>query len=148
MNIFLLIGMACGAALMYLLDPQGGKQRRTLLREQVAKAVSRSNKELPNRIQSIRGQAHRAFDIVNEAQSHLRNRPGSEQNLLEQIRTKVKQTVAKPDAIEITAHHGHITLSGSILAHEVQPLITEIKSMKGVAVVENRLTVHEEVLDL
>jgi uncharacterized membrane protein len=50
---------------------------------------------------------------------------------------------ASPRSIAVKVQNGHVTLSGPILAHEVDELIKFVSSMRHVANVENRLEVHE-----
>jgi hypothetical protein len=52
--------------------------------------------------------------------------------------------VSHPHALEVTAEQGRVTLSGPILAREVDELLSCVSRVRGVADVENRLEVHEE----
>jgi uncharacterized membrane protein len=52
--------------------------------------------------------------------------------------------VSHPSAITVTASGGVVTLSGPVLAHEVDDLLSATRAVRGVKDVENRLEVHTE----
>jgi hypothetical protein len=52
--------------------------------------------------------------------------------------------ISHPHAVEVTAYAGVVTLTGNVLAHEVQPFIASVKSIPGVRRVENQLEAHED----
>jgi hypothetical protein len=53
-----------------------------------------------------------------------------------------------PSAIEVMANNGRITLRGNILATEVQPIVSAVKTVPGVKRVENQLQVHEKAANI
>jgi osmotically-inducible protein OsmY len=52
--------------------------------------------------------------------------------------------ISHPGAIEVTARSGRVTLSGPILADEVDRLIARVALVSGVSDVVNRLEVHQD----
>lgn len=67
--VALLAGLGTGAVLMYLLDPDRGNRRRSLIRDKVVKlnrqtqhAVSGKVKDMSNRAKGLLHEAKSAFD--------------------------------------------------------------------------------------
>jgi uncharacterized membrane protein len=75
--------------------------------------------------------------------SFFKRRPASDPVLVERVRSKMGRYVAHPGAVEVSAFGGHVTLSGSIFAHEREELIEAVSSVTGVSEVFDELTVYE-----
>lgn len=134
-----LLGAGVGAALMYFFDPDRGRRRRALVRDQAAHAGHRMQGALEAG----------ARDLRNRAQGYgaaLRSgaEPPSDQVLEERVRARIGRVVSHPSSIEVKATQGRVTLSGPVLAHEVGLLIDRVLDVPGVQDVENRLAVHRE----
>jgi hypothetical protein len=146
MNILsILLGAFGGAGLMYLLDPQWGKRRRAMLRDQMVKYWNRAG----NTVDGLSAESrNRAQGIIAEARHRLSNEPVANEILVARVRSEMGRFVSHPKVIEVIANDGQVVLSGSILANELQPLLGAIKSLQGVHNVENRLRVYEYASDL
>lgn len=134
-----LLGAGVGATLMYFFDPDRGRRRRALMRDQAAHAGHRMQdameagaRDLRNRAQGY-GASLRAYD-----------EPVSDHVLEERVRACIGRVVSHPSSIEVKATQGSIVLSGPVLAHEVGLLIDRVLDVAGVQEVENRLEVHPE----
>lgn len=112
-------GLALGAGLMYLLDPDEGKSRRATLRDQLSRARA--------------GGRGFAGDAIHD--------PG--EGIAERVRAKLGGYVSHPGAISVEARDGSITLSGPILRGEAEALISAVSSVRGVREVLNRLEPHD-----
>jgi hypothetical protein len=66
--------------------------------------------------------------------------------LAERVRSKMGRYVSHPGSFHVTAHDGHVILTGTILSHQEPNLLAAIASVPGVTAVENRLEVcdHSE----
>lgn len=135
----LFLGAGTGAILMYFFDPERGRRRRALLRDQATHAghrmqgvVEAGTHDLRNRAQGY-GAAMRAS-----------REPPSDHVLEERVRACIGRVVSHPSSLEAKAAQGRITLSGPVLAHEVPLLIDRVLDVPGVQDVENRLEVHRE----
>jgi uncharacterized membrane protein len=135
-----LTSLALGATLMYYLDPQAGRRRRALLRDQFAHAgrILREGRRV-----TARDIANRACGLWAEATRWLRAEPGSDAGLVERVRAKLGRVVSHPHAVRVTASDGRIELTGPILAREVAPLLESVRGIPGVLDVHNALTAHE-----
>jgi hypothetical protein len=136
----LLIGAAVGGAAMYLLDPEHGRRRRALLRDQAVRAQSDVRDVLDA---GTRDLSNRATALSGRARSLFRRRKATDEVLAQRVRSKMGRYVAHPGAVEVTAAGGEVELSGSILSHEHSDLIDAISQVDGVTDVIDRLTVYE-----
>ena len=135
-------GIGLGAALMYILDPDRGRRRRALARDQFVSAGRR----LPDAVgATARDLSNRTRGIAAEVGSMLSSEEEvSDEVLVARVRSKLGRVVSHPHAVGVTVEQGRVTLSGPILADEVDDLLSCVSRVRGVADVENRLEVHEE----
>ena len=132
-GLTLIGGIGFGAGLMYLLDPHGGRRRRALVRDQVAHVLYLAG-DLSQRVQGF----------VAELSSRLSSQPVPDAVLVARVRSKIGHVTPHPSSIEVTVDHGHVTLRGPILAHEVDDLLAAVSAVRGVTAVGNQLEVHEQ----
>lgn len=137
----LIAGALIGAAAMYLLDPDKGKRRRAVTRDklrslaaQYADFAGKASRDLSHRLQGVRAQVRRPSRD---------QAPPDDLVLIERARSRMGRVVSHPHAIQIGANGGRLTLSGPILAEEVQALLHAIRSVPGVSTVDDHLDVHE-----
>jgi len=137
----LIVGALMGAAAMYLLDPDKGKRRRAVARDklrslgaQYADFAGKARRDFSHRLQGVRAQVRRP--LRDDA-------PPDDLVLIERALSKMGRAVSHPHAIQIGANGGRLTLSGPILADEVDALLRAIRAVPGVASVDNHLDVHE-----
>src|SRR5690606_11537497 len=70
--------------------------------------------------------------------------PVSDQILEARVRAQLGRLVSHPHSISVSASDGRITLSGPILADEVEHLLDRVAAIRGVKAVENALEIHEQ----
>ena len=142
-----LLGTAgLGAGLMYLFDPDRGKRRRALVRNE-AVHISRITGDAAGKTRrDVRNHLLGAFAEVESL--FLKNGPVSNDVLEARVRSKLGRVVSHPSAVEVKAVDGLIILTGQILANEVHPLLDSVVSIKGVENIENRLEAHEGADDI
>jgi osmotically-inducible protein OsmY len=132
------LGMALGAGLTYLLDPDRGGRRRALVRDQLVHAEH----ELEDRTRAgVRHARNRATGLAHEAQARLVERDVDDRVLEERVRSEIGRDLTNPSAVEVLASGGRVTLAGSIPADEVQDVIRKTRSVRGVEQVDNRFDV-------
>jgi len=133
-----LTGLSAGA--MYFFDPDVGKRRRSLVRDQVnhwlnkvGDAVDVGSRDLENRLHGL------ACEF-----QHLMGRRDSSDDVVEaRVRTKLGRYSSHPRAIEVAVRDGVVTLSGPSLTDEVDEVVSAVKAVEGVKEVENRMSVHQ-----
>jgi len=143
MSIFAILFFALsGAGLMYFLDPQGGHRRRALMRDQAVKALNRTGDNLTGLTKEVK---NRAQGVVAQTTSRLEKKEEPlDETLIAQVRSRMGRIVSYPSAVEVNVNNGTVTLSGAILANEVEPLMREVRSIAGVSAVDNQLQVYED----
>jgi uncharacterized membrane protein len=135
-----LTGAALGAAAMYLFDPDKGRRRRALLRDQL---VSGAN-HLDDAVDVIaRDLAHRAQGVLADARSTFTHEQVSDEVLSERVRAKLGRLVSHPGAIDTQVDQGRVRLSGPVLTHEHRDLLEGIRSVRGIVGLEDRLEPHK-----
>lgn len=132
-------GLAIGASLMYILDPDRGTRRRAMVRDKAVRAMHTSQDFLGKASRDLR---HRTSGIVAKARHRFRHLTAPDDVLVERVRSKMGRYVSHPHAIEVTADDGFVTLRGPILESEAGPLIRAIESLPGVKVVDSQLERH------
>lgn len=138
--ITLLIGSLAGAGLMFFIDPQQGKRRRALLRDQFVKLQNTASEQIEATTEMT---ADRVRGAVAETKKRISPEEVSDETLVAQIRSEMGRYVSHPGSVEVTASNGVVTLTGDILASELEPFVAKVKSMPSVSEVDNRLQAHE-----
>lgn len=139
--VTLLAGIGVGAGLMYMLDPDRGRRRRAITKDQIAHVITKTPdvvgstaRDLRNRVQGVAAQVSNLF-TEHEA---------SDDVLQARIRSKLGRVVSHPSSIEVNCKDGVVGLKGPILADEVDELLSCIESITGVSGIENKLEVHKQ----
>lgn len=134
-------GLGIGAGLMYVFDPERGKRRRAQMSDKVRHianvtddAIGKTSRDLANRVTGI----------VAQAESLFMNGEAPDEVLVARVRSKLGRVVSHPSSIKVAAAAGQVTLTGPVLAREVQGLLTSVSGIKGVIGVENLLEVHDQ----
>jgi uncharacterized membrane protein len=140
---FWLLAAGLGAGFMYLLDPQNGRRRRALLRDQLThvQRLMRAARRVTARDLAGRGAGLRARLARRFNGEHAAAAP--EAALTDRIRAKLGRVVSHPHAVHVTALDGRVTVSGPILAAEAPRLLACIRSVPGVHDVDDQLQIHE-----
>jgi hypothetical protein len=138
-----LVGLSVGAGLMYILDPDKGRRRRALVRDQGLRLIDAMG-DLGDRLEGITELVtDRVRGIAYETQTRLQNEVVPDDVLIERVRAKLGRVVSHPRAIIVTINQGRVTLGGPILAQEVGRLLTTVRLVRGVKQVENQLEIYE-----
>jgi len=130
-----------GAGLMYMFDPDRGRRRRALARDQMAHAARMLARATGA---TSRDLTHRIYGAMAESGNLFRREEISDDVLTDRVRARIGRSVSHPHAISVTVNNGHVSLSGPVLAHEASRLLSGVSSTPGVKGVENVLTVHTE----
>ncbi len=135
----LLTGVIVGAGAMYLLDPDRGARRRSLLRDQgihvghkLGDGLAATARDTRNRTLGVRAQFRQRFS---------RQQPDDEV-LHDRVRSALGRLVSHPGAVTVTAFDGRVTLGGQVLEHELDPLLRGVARVRGVREVQNELEIH------
>ncbi|HVL59613.1 MAG TPA: SRPBCC family protein [Burkholderiaceae bacterium] len=139
MTPMLLIGAALGGAAIYLLDPNNGRRRRALIRDQATRMRRRGGRVIEA---GVRDLAHRGAAIPHQVGSMLSREQVSDEKLVQRVRAKMGRYVGHPGAIEVSASEGRVTLRGDLLVHERDALVSALRKVSGVTEIDDQLTAH------
>jgi uncharacterized membrane protein len=135
-----LAAAALGGAAIYFFDPDRGRRRRALVRDQAVHALRVTRDTMDA---GARDMKNRSVGAMGRARSLFRRREAGEDVLVERVRAKLGRYVSHPGAIEVEAADGVVTLSGSVLRHEHRELLQAVCGVRGVQDVVDRLMVHK-----
>ena len=128
-----------GASMMYALDPGLGRRRRALVRDKAQAYWRRTGKFIS---QTARDARQRTYGLIAETRTQFRGADVPEDTVLvARVRAQIGHVVSQAGTVDVTAHQGRVTLSGSIATHEVEKLLSAVASVAGVTAVINRLEV-------
>ena len=113
----LLSGMLLGAGAMYLLDPDRGARRRSILRDKGVHASRLLATGLGTTARDVRNRSAGAAAAVG---SRLRRDAAGDQIVQERVRTALGRVVSHPSAVKTAVYDGRVFLSGPILQSEIQ----------------------------
>jgi uncharacterized membrane protein/ElaB/YqjD/DUF883 family membrane-anchored ribosome-binding protein len=134
-----------GAALMYFLDPGRGARRRAVARDKVAHALHKTGDAAETTGRDLR---NRAQGLVAEIRGRFEQEEVEDDVLVARVRAAMGRTISNPSSIAVTASDGQVTLSGPVLAREVDDLLSCVRSVRGVGDVVNQLAVHARADDV
>lgn len=135
----LIAGMVAGAGAMYLLDPDRGARRRSLLRDQ---SLHAGNKLSDGLAATARDARNRTVGAAAELRSRFRHDDVADEVLHDRVRAAIGRVVSHPSAIMVTVSQGRVTLTGHVLADEVDELVKRVGKVRGVGEVHNELGMH------
>jgi uncharacterized membrane protein len=135
----LLAGVVAGAGAMYLLDPDRGPRRRSLLRDQ---GIHLGHKLGDGLSATARDARNRTLGTAAELRARFRQEQADDEILHDRIRSAIGRVVTHPGAIEVVVTDGRVTLQGHVLADELDRLIERVEQVRGVSEVQNELEVH------
>lgn len=137
----LINGMLVGAGLMYYLDPDRGRRRRAVIRDQLVHYGHKADDAMDTAARDMR---NRAAGMAAEARSRVSRGDAPTQVLEARVRSELGWLVSHPGAVHVSVDEGgRVTLRGPVLASEAERLIAGVEAVKGVKDVIDRLDVHE-----
>jgi hypothetical protein len=134
-------GVTAGLGLMYFLDPDQGRRRRALVRDQMVHAAHRTGDAMDATSRDI---ANRAKGAVAELRGRFQHAEVSDDVLRDRVRARVGAVIGHASSIDVDVRDGRVSLRGPVLAHEVDRLLRRVSAVRGVVEVEDRLEVHAE----
>jgi uncharacterized membrane protein len=135
----LITGMVLGAGAMYLLDPDRGPRRRSLIRDQGVRVSHKIGDGLAATARDARNRTVGAAAVI---RSRFRHDQADDEILHERVRSAIGRVVSHPSAITVSVSDGRVVLTGHVLADEVEALISRVGGVRGVTEVRNELGIH------
>jgi hypothetical protein len=141
----LLSGVLLGAGAMYVLDPDRGAQRRSLLRD---KSIWVSRKVSEGVGSTARDVRNRSGGSAAALASKLKRDQAGDEIVQERVRSALGRVSSHPGAIEVSVYNRRVILRGQVPAAEVNSIIRSIGRVRGVREVENQLEVYQDTSKL
>jgi hypothetical protein len=138
--LLILAGAALGAGLMYVLDPTAGRRRRALARDKAVHLGHVASCSLRGTTIAARNKAR---GLAARVRSGFRRDEASDNQLEARVRSALGRAVSHPGAISVASRDGCVTLSGQVLASELDGLLSTVGAVRGITSVENHLQVHD-----
>lgn len=134
------IGFGLGLVAYALLDSRRGAARRAMLVDKTKSFGRELIDRTERRAQDLKW---RAQGSAHELKARMQEEDVPNHILEERVRAQLGRPVTHPRALDVRAEDGCITLSGPILAHEVDELLRRVGKVRGVREVRNQLEVHQ-----
>jgi hypothetical protein len=135
-NKGLIAGLGLGTGLMYFLDPDRGKRRRAMVRDQAARIARKTSRFADKAIRDV---ANRTHGLAIETESLFKREPISDAVLEARVQTRLGRLVSRPNHIQVSVSSGVVKLEGTVIPNEMSRVISGIAAMQGVTGVTNRL---------
>ncbi len=129
-------GVALGAGLMFLLDPSSGRRRRHLIFDKAMRGRREITEATDATMSRIRNKAR---GLVAETRSRFSAQDVDDSVLESRVRSSMGHVLSNAGAIAIQARGGVVTVSGPVLASEIDRLLSCISGVPGVHEVRSQL---------
>jgi CBS domain-containing protein len=136
-------GLGAGAALMFYLDPDRGRRRRALVRDQLTRTASGAAEAAESVRRDLSNQTRGA---VARLRRRYREKTVDDGVLVERVRSRLGRLLTQPRAIDVESLRGEVTVSGTAAADEVRSIVRAVKRVPGVRRVNNRLTTDRSLV--
>lgn len=138
-NATLAAGMALGAGIMYLLDPDRGSRRRALVRDKMVRAGKKMSEAADKRIRDLN---NRARGAVAERWARLREQEIGDEVLQERVCAQLGHVVSHPGSLVVNVEDGNVTVSGPVLMGEQENIRRRLEKTRGVKSFHVRVQEH------
>lgn len=141
----LVAGVVVGASAMYLLDPDRGARRRSLLRDRGVHAGHTIGRQVSAAARDTR---NRTAGLAARLEDRFRRDQAADEVIEDRARAALGRVVSHPAAVTVTASQGIVTLTGQVLGAEVSGLLLQVARVRGVNEVRNELEIHADADDV
>jgi osmotically-inducible protein OsmY len=134
------VGVALGAGLAYLFDPERGNRRRALIRDKMMWMSRKSGETAEAWAEDFKNRMYGTYAAL---RSSTDSTPVSDDVLAARVRSQLGRVISNARAIDVTSLNGTVTLSGPICADEESSALQTARNVRGVRDVENELEPFE-----
>jgi uncharacterized membrane protein len=135
-GLVLATGIGCGIG--YLFDPRSGRRRRAIARDKLVRAQGTAARTAGKIGRDLRNRAHGLMARTKRRQYG----EVPDEVLHDQIRSRLGRVVSHPAALHLTVSDGNVNLTGPILEEEVDSLLGELSSVRGIRSLDDNLEVY------
>jgi uncharacterized membrane protein len=137
--------LGIGAGLMYLYDPDRGRRRRALLRDQATSLANTTDDAMDKAVRDIQNRLRGTWA---ETRAMFSRDEAPDWVIEERVRAELGRISRHTGAIEVNSMAGRVALSGPILKTDVDRVISNISKVRGVKEVDTRMDIHETADDI
>lgn len=138
-------GLGLGAALMFFLDPRGGRGRRSGALRAVAHSVGVAGKAARGSARVVR---HGGGRVAARIGSSRAGTQPSDEAIAARVRAVLARSVSFPRSITVAVERGNVVLGGPVIAREVEGLLSRLRKVRGVRGVRSRMDAHDWAADV
>ncbi len=128
-GLSLFAGIAYGAGMMYLLDPDAGRRRRALVRDKIVRVRHEAQwwaeQQARNLMNNLRGN-------IAEFRARARETEVPDEHLERRVRAAIGHVTSHPGALEVIARDGHVTVRGPAFVGERERIEERLSKTRGV----------------
>jgi len=135
----MLRGGVAGALGMYLFDPDRGRRRRALLRDQLVHWLAVTGEELRTEWRDVRNRAEGAAAMLRRFTTPA---PTSDEAVAGRIRARLA-SLEQPGAIRVDVRDGRVHLGGPVLARDAERARRIVRHVRGANQLVDELDVHD-----
>jgi hypothetical protein len=137
-----IIAATVGGVAMYVFDPQTGRRRRSMLRDQFFGRGHDVERFLRRR---VRWTGDRLYGAAAQARAALDGgEPASDRRIADRVRAAMGRVVSAPGAIDVNVAAGNVLLTGHVMAGERDRLLAAVADVQGVERVSDQLAAYDE----
>lgn len=137
----LLSGVLLGAGAMYVLDPDRGARRRSIIRDKGIRASRKLSEGVGATARDLR---NRSTGAAAEVTSKMKRDQAGDEIVEERVRSTLGRVASHPGAIEVSVHNRRVILRGPVPAGEMDGILRSVRRVRGVRKVENQLEAYED----
>jgi len=136
----MLRGGVVGALAMYLFDPDRGRRRRSLVRDQAVHWLGVTAEEIQAEWRDLRNRAQGTVAAVRRIGGPA---PASDEAVAGRIRARLA-SLEQPGSIRVDVREGRVYLGGPVLARDAERARRIVRHVRGANELIDELEVHHE----
>ncbi len=133
-------GLALGAGLAYFFDPKLGTTRRAQVRGRCAQLSHRARQFVGRGLADLK---NRTEGVKARARSLVTHERVPDSTIVERVRATMGHWVSHPHQVEVAVREGRVLLAGKLPSHELQRLLSAVRSVSGVEGIENHVQLED-----
>lgn len=138
----ILEGIVLGAGLMYILDPESGRRRQSMAKDQLQRQLKHKQEALNVMQKDFMNRSRGLATQIRSART--RGDVASDEIVQARIRSAVGRICSHPRAIHCEVHNGEVILAGMVLPQERERVVECAQRTKGVHLVTDNLDLVED----
>ena len=132
--------LVTGAVAMYFFDPEAGRRRRALVRDQLVRWARKGRDEVETNVRDVANRARGVAAVARRATTGVVE-PLTDRIVAERVRARLG-ALDHPGAVTVEVHDGHVVMRGTVVASDAERARDVVAEVRGVREVVDELTVR------